>query len=150
MFRNYLTVAVRNLVRHKGYSLINIAGLAIGMACCILILLFVQDELSYDRYHENADRIYRLVDELHLGGKVSHVASASAPMAPALLNDYPEIISAVRVSRGWGNIPLVCYEDKRFYEERFLFADATVFDVFTFPLRKGNPETALKEPLSIA
>ncbi|MCD6333805.1 MAG: ABC transporter permease, partial [Candidatus Latescibacteria bacterium] len=149
MFRNYLTVAVRNLLRHKSYSLINIAGLAIGMACCILILLFVQDELSYDRYHENAEQIHRLVSEIQVPGKIINATPTPAPMGPTLVNDYPEVIGAVRFCRDPRQSPLIRYGDKHFYEDRFFFADSTVFDVFTFPMTKGNPQTALKEPHSI-
>jgi putative ABC transport system permease protein len=148
MFRNYLTVAVRNLVRHKVHSFINISGLAIGMACCILILLFVQDELSYDRTHENADRIYRILVEYSTGsGQTGKIEATSGPMAPALLDEYPEVIHAVRIRPG-GEV-LVGYGDKRFYEERFCFTEPGIFDVFTFPLIKGDPKTALKEPDSI-
>ncbi len=149
MFRNYITVAVRNLLRHKAYSLINISGLAIGMACCILILLYVQDELSYDRYHENAGRIYRLALEAQIPGKVLKAPVTPGPMGPAFANDYPEVISAVRFYRDPWHNPLVSHGDKRFYQERFFFADSNVFDMFTFPLIRGNPKTALREPNSI-
>ncbi len=145
MFRNYLTVAVRNLLRHKSYSTINIAGLAVGMTCCILILLFVQDELSYDEYHENAKRIYRIIEDGQIEGKPAKVAIAPIPMGPALTNDFPELI-AVRFFR---SKQVVAYQDKRFNEGRFLFVDENVFNVFSFPLLRGNPKTALKEPFSI-
>ena len=149
MVKNYLKIAVRNLLRHKGYSLINIAGLAIGMACCILILLFVQDELSYDRYHKKAEQIHRLVLEIQAPGKIIDIALSSAPIGPALVNDYPEVSNAVRFCSSFGQKALISYGDTRLYEDRFFFADSTVFDVFTFPLMKGNPKTALKEPNSI-
>jgi len=149
MFRNYLTIAVRNLVRHKIYSFINISGLAIGMACCILILLFVQDELSYDGYHEKAGQIYRIVVERHAKGKMKSTVSTPAPMAPALLNDFPEIVHVVRFFNQDNPTPLVRYGDKRFYEKRFFFTDANVFDVFPFPLIRGSAQTALQEPFSV-
>jgi putative ABC transport system permease protein len=148
MFKNYLKIALRNLLRHKGYSFINIAGLAVGITCCLLILLFVQDELSYDRYHEKADRIYRLVVENEAEGRVFQNALSSAPMAPALLRDYPEIESAARLYPVDASV-LVSHGDKRFYEERFFYADAAVFEVFTFPFIKGDPKTALNEPNAV-
>ena len=92
MIKNYLKIAFRNIKKHKAYSFINISGLAIGIACCLFIILFVQDELSYDSYHEKADRIYRLVDSLDAPGELSmHFALSSAPFAPTLKNDFPEV-----------------------------------------------------------
>jgi len=148
MLKNYLKVALRNLLRHKSYSFINVAGLAVGITCCLLILLFVQDELSYDRYHEKAERIYRLIVENQAEGKTFNNALSSAPMVPALLRDYPEIESAVRFYPADASV-LVSHEDKRFYEERFFYADAAVFEVFTFPFIKGDPQTALAEPNTV-
>ena len=149
MFKNYLKIAYRNTKKHMGYSLINVAGLAIGMACFILILLFVFDELSYDKFHEKHDRIYRVtrkwfnedgVVNLHLG----HVAP---PIAPLLKNDFPEIIHAVRLI-GIGR--LLVGKNSVFYEEpRFFFAEEDLFQVFTFDMVAGDPETALREPFSI-
>lgn len=149
MFKNYLKIAYRNIKKHMGYSLINVAGLAIGMACCILIMLFVFDELSYDKFHENHDRIIRVtrkwfnedgVVNLHLG----HVAP---PVAPLLKNDFPEIIHAVRII-GIGG--LLVGNDSAFYEEsRFFFAEEDIFRVFTFDMIAGDPETALRDPFSV-
>ena len=149
MFKNYLKIAVRNLLRHKAYSLINILGLAVGMACCILIMLYVQDELSYDRYHEKADRIYRVVEEGQVAGKTSNAVVTPAPMGPALVNDYPEVINVVRFFSMMDEKLLITHEDRRFQEERFLYADGSAFEVFTFPLLKGNPRTALKAPYTV-
>ena len=146
MFRNYLTVAFRNLVRHKVYSAINISGLAVGMACCILILLYVQDELSYDRFHEKADRIYRVVKELDYGnGRISRSASSPRPMALVLPEEFPEIEKAVRLGAGR---TVMSYGDKRFSHMLF-FVDPGIFEVFDFPLLRGDPKTALSEPSSI-
>ncbi len=147
MLKNYLKIAVRNLLRHKGYTLINISGLAVGMACCLLILLFVQDELSYDRYYERAGRIHRLrVERFAGGGETELVARAAAPMAPAIINDYPQVERAVRISQ---RTYLVERGDQRFYEEKFFWADSTLFDVFSFKLVKGDPKTALAAPHSV-
>ncbi len=145
MFKNYLKIALRNIRKHKGYSFINIAGLAIGVASCLLLFLWVQDELSYDRYHDNADRIYRVVSQYEAEGKVRRSAKTSAPVGPALVNDFPEIEKAVRFSR---NGFVVSYQNKRFVEQVY-FTDPEIFDAFTFPLVKGNPKNALKEPHSI-
>jgi len=149
MFKNYLKIAVRNLRKYKAYSVINISGLAIGMACCILSLLFVQQELSYDKFHEHAGQIYRVTTKLSnpVAGWETHYAATSFPVAPALKRDYPEVTDAVRIYRS--DRSLVGYEEKRFYEDRFFFADSTIFEVFSFPLLKGNPRTALKEPYSV-
>ena len=146
MFRNYLTVAVRNLLRHKVYSLINILGLAIGLTCCILILLYVQDDLSYDRHHEKADRIYRVIREIHMKGTdPSYSVGTLGPLAAALQDDFPEIQHAVRAhNRGtW-----ISYGDKGFFQSHRV-ADASILDVFTLPLIKGDPQTVLKDPYSI-
>ncbi len=149
MLRNYLTVAIRNLLRHKGYSAINIAGLAVGMACCILIMLFVQYELSYDRYHTNANRIYRMVVERQFPN--STVASAKTPrsLAQALANDCLEVLHATRLSREHAARVLVRHGAAQFYEDGVVFADPNVFDVFTLPLATGDPQTALQAPFSI-
>lgn len=149
MFRNYLKIALRNIRKHKGYALINIIGLAIGMVCCILILLWVQDELSYDRYHENADRIYRVtrlwydadgIVNLHLG----HVAP---PIGPLLENDFNEIEHAVRIIGVGGGI--VSRGNQIFQENRLFFAEEALFKIFTFDMIRGDSETALREPLSM-
>ncbi len=151
MFRNYLTIALRNLWKFKQITFINIFGLAVGMAACILILLFVQNELSYDRYHENADRVYRMSREWrNTDGETSlHLGHVAPPFAPLLKNDFPEIIQhAVRLL---SDNPLITYEagDKLIVEDNFFFADSDIFDVFTFPMVAGNPETALQEPNSL-
>lgn len=148
MFGNYLKIAVRNILRSKGYSIINISGLAIGMACCILILLFVQDELSYDSYHANADHIYRLVAAFKSSGEERHLAVTSAPCAEVYRSTFPEILKTTRFF-GDDRV-LVQREEKKFFEERFAFADPAVFDVFSFPLVRGNPKTALEAPYSVA
>ena len=149
MFKNYLKIAYRNIKKHKSYSLINVAGLAIGMACCILILLFVFDELSYDKFHENHDRIYRVTRKwFNADGVVNlHLGHVAPPAAPLLKNDFPEIIHAVRIIGAGG---LLVGHDSAFYEEpRFFFAEEDVFKVFTFEMIAGDPETALQDPFSV-
>ena len=150
MIKNYLTVAVRNIARNKTFSAINILGLAIGMACCILILLYVQDELSYDQYHEHAHRIYRVAAEGKVAGTMRQFAITPFPMGPALVRDYPEVIKAVRFFQGTNPRRLV--EDQHghvFFEDGVLFTDANVLEVFNFPLSQGDPKTAFLEPFSI-
>jgi putative ABC transport system permease protein len=149
MLKNYLKIAFRNIKKHTGYSLINVAGLAIGMACCILILLFVFDELSYDKFHQNHDRIYRVTRKwFNADGVVNlHLGHVAPPVAPLLKNDFPEIIHTVRLLGVGG---LLVGKDTTFYEEsRFFFAEEDIFKVFTFDVIAGDPETALKNPLTI-
>lgn len=149
MFRNYIKVAWRNIKRHKGYSFINIAGLAIGMAVCILILMFVRDELSYDTFHENKDRIYRLERQfLASDGSVRGAFCSLAPsFVPFLENDFPEMEHIVRLF-GTGDL-LINVGDTYFLEERFYYAEHDIFEVFTIPLIKGDPQTALENPNSL-
>ena len=146
MLKNYLKIALRNIRRHKGYSFINIAGLAIGMACCILILLWVQDELSYDRFHENGKDIYRIMS---YGTRymIEGIDGTPAPLAPAVKEEVPGIVNYARFS----DIPKLVfkYGDKVFYETRGLIADPSIFEIFTFPFAQGDPKTALSEPLDI-
>jgi len=124
MFKNYLLIALRNLKRQKIYSLINIFGLALGIACFTLIFLFIRDELSYDRYHEKANRIYRLVDSFDRAGGVRELALSSAPFAPTLEMEFPEVEDAVRtMPRRF----LVKRENQKFYEENLVWADASIF-----------------------
>jgi putative ABC transport system permease protein len=145
MFKNYLKIAIRIIRRHKGFSFINIAGLAIGMACCILILLWVQDELSYDRFHENGNDIYRVIQDINFADHSTTWAITQGPLGPSLKKDFPEIINAARItSRGFR----LTYDDKSF-DERVGMADGSIFEMFTFPLVKGNLVTALSDPHSI-
>ena len=148
MFINYLTVALRNLLRYKGYSAINVLGLAIGIACCVLIMLYVQDELSYDQHHEKNDRIYRLAESAVVAGRSIEAAVTPPPWAPVLAKDYPEIEQITRIkppNSRW----LIRYQQNRFYEKNFVFADSSVFDIFTIPLVQGNARSALAEPHTV-
>ncbi len=151
MFKNYLKVAVRNLVKRKGYSLINLFGLATGMTCCILILLYIQDEFRYDRYVPKGDQVFRLALQAQTRDRgLLQTARTPPPWAPALAADYPEIESYVRIKT-----PLVSWmissepKEKRFHEKGFYFADPSIFDFFGFEMIKGDPATALREPRSL-
>ncbi|MFA9452476.1 MAG: ABC transporter permease [Candidatus Aminicenantaceae bacterium] len=145
MIRNYLKVALRNIVRHKGYSFINITGLAIGMACCILILLWVQDELSFDHFHENAGDIHRVIQDINFADHSTTWAITQGPLGPALRDDFPEIDNMARFTR---RSMRLTYEDKMF-DETLGMADESIFEVFTFPLLQGDPATALIDPFSV-
>jgi putative ABC transport system permease protein len=148
MLKNYVKIAIRNIKKHKGYSFINISGLAVGMACCILILLWVKDELSYDQFHENADRIYRVTEhQYNSSGDYFPVAVTPWPLAEALKNDFPEIAESARLRILSGL--LVSYKDKRIYEKDLVAADPSFLKVFSFPLLEGDRETALTEPNTI-
>ena len=148
MFNNYLTIVIRLLLRYKGYSLINVLGLAIGIAGCVLIVLFVYDELSFDQYHQNKDRIYRLAVSETAEGRIDISAKSPAAWGPVLVQEYPEIEAITRI-RPPASRWLIRYGEKRFYEEHFVFADSTVFEVFTIPLVQGNANSALAEPHSV-
>ena len=149
MFKSYLNIAVRILRKQKGYSFINIAGLAIGMACCLLIVLYIQDELSYDDFHVNADRIFRVVTSTS-GDGIPTNASGTFGTGPALKQEFPEVVDFVRFrNMGLGTRIYIGHGDKKFYEERFFFADPGIFTVFTFPLIRGDAEKVLSEPNSI-
>ncbi|TLV01022.1 ABC transporter permease [Dyadobacter luticola] len=147
MLENYFKIAWRSLRNKKAFAIINILGLAIGLATCMLILLFVQHELSYDKFNANADRIFRLTFHGSIGGKEINIANAPAPAGPAVLRDYAEIETFTRIKTE-GSF-LVKYDQKQFKETRVAFADSNFFDVFTFPLLKGNPKTALSEPNTV-
>jgi putative ABC transport system permease protein len=140
MVKNYLKIALRNFFRHKGYTFINTAGLAIGIACCIMIMLWVQDELSYDRFHENAEDLY--VATFSNGSKVTPTA-----LSPYLKAEYPEVIHTSRYSMQ-GKDLLKC-KDRDIYQEGGVMVDPDFLKMFTIPFLKGNPETALDTPDSI-
>ncbi len=144
MLKSYFKIAVRNLLKQRFYSIINILGLSVGLMACLLIALFVADELSYDTYNKNADRIYRTDLYGRLGGQESHYAVAPAPMARTLADVYPEIENTVRF-RGMGDFTIQQGENT-YKETRIIFADSSLFDVFTIPLLYGNPATALRKP----
>ncbi len=147
MLRNYLLIALRNLTRHKTFSMINIIGLSVGLACCITVFIFIQDELRYDAFHTNANRIYRLVNEREADGKHNTIALTPPAYGPALQAEFPEVTQSVRFFDM--REPLVAYGDKKFFEPGFLLADAPVFEVFSFSLIKGDPKTALQAPHSL-
>ncbi len=147
MIGNYFKIALRNLIRQKGYSFINIAGLAIGVACCILITLYVTDELGYDRHHEKAERVYRIILRGMLGTNEFNQTVTCAPLGETLVCEFPEVEVSTRF-RSYG-FPVIRYQDKVFSEEKFFWADSSFFDVFTVPFILGNPKTALTQPNTV-
>ncbi|KAA0227551.1 ABC transporter permease [candidate division KSB1 bacterium] len=148
MFKNYLKIALRHLKKNAVYSSINIVGLAAGMACCILITLYVLHELSYDKFHQNAERIFRVQLDLDLNGVLYKEPSIPFPAAVAFARDFPEVEKAMRFYRN-DDFPLLEIDDRKFIEERFFFTDPAVFEMFDFPLIKGDEKTAFSEPNSV-
>ena len=145
MFGNYLKIAVRNIIKHKGASFLNVLGLSIGIAACILIFLYVQFELSYDRYHKNSERIYRIGQEIaYLNART---AATSAPLAEVLVTEFPEILSTARMRNIEESI--VRLDDKGFLEEKIFWADPQIFELFSFDFLRGDPKEALIDPYSI-
>jgi len=142
MFKNYVKLTFRNIKRHFGYSLINLTGLAVGLACAILILLWVQDELSYNRFHEQSDRIGRII--MDIDG--TQIPASPGPLAPLMIDEFPEIKDAARFVWGGG----ICeYKDKKFEEQNVLLVEPNFFNIFSFSFIKGDPGTALNDPGSI-
>jgi putative ABC transport system permease protein len=147
MFKNYLLVALRNMKKHKWYSFINIAGLALGIACCILMLLWVRYEFSFDRFHENADEIYRIISEVPTGNQIIQNARTPNPIGSTLKDEYPEVVNFTMTQgvEGW----LVRYGEKQFVNDKIAMANPSFFKMFTFPFVKGDPGIAFNEPHSL-
>jgi putative ABC transport system permease protein len=147
MLKNYFKVALRNLRKNKGFTLINVFGLAMGLATCLLIVFYVFDELSYDRYNVKADRIYRVNNDIKFGGTEGSYAIAPSPAAAALKADFPEIETVTRFRNQGGN--QVRKGNQNIQEDRMIYADSTVFKVFTLPMIEGDPASALTAPHSV-
>ncbi len=147
MLKNYLKVAFRNIRREKVYSLINILGLAVGIACFLLIVFYIQHERTYDDFHKNGKNIYQVVRINRTEDWEGRRVNTGAPLAPLMLENLSGIKQAVRFTGFRNN--LIGYRENRYIERKFFFADASVFDVFTFPLSRGDPATALKQPFSV-
>ncbi|MCJ7820826.1 MAG: ABC transporter permease, partial [Bacteroidales bacterium] len=144
---NYFRIALRKIKGQKGYTLINISGLAVGLACCAIMMLWVRNENSFDRFHTNRDSIYRLIKETNTNGKVSFDARIPYPLGETILGNIPEVKSYTRYQgvESWK----ISYGDKFFYNDFLSTADSTFFEIFTFPFVKGDPKTALKNRSSI-
>lgn len=147
MIKNFFKVTVRNLLKSKVYSFINIFGLAIGIASFLLIALFVKDELTYDRFNKNADRIFRINSHYKVGDSRFNMANSPAPLASVLKDEYPEVKESVRLIRTENTY--IKKDDEFLKEEKFYYADSSLFKIFSFEFINGNAESALKEPNSI-
>ncbi len=147
MFQNLLKISLRTIVKEKTYSILNIAGLTIGITCSMFLLMYILHELSYDRYHDNARNIYRVISNIKEPDNAFTWAVAQIPLAEELRDNYPEVKNAVRFF-GTGRVQ---YKngDKQFYEEEFYLADSTVFEMFSYKFLYGDPATALDAPFSI-
>lgn len=148
MIRNYIKMAIRNLIRQKSYSLINIGGLAIGMSVCILILTYIFYELSFDKFHEKKDQVYRLCVDASIGGTAMDLALSSGPMGPALVEQIPEIIDQTRIFQTSERF-LIAKDENKFYEDQVYYVDSSFFNIFSFKLLQGDPDYVLTAPNSI-
>lgn len=146
MFKNYFKIAWRNLWKNKLFSFINISGLAIGVTCCVMIFLYVRNELSYDTYNEKADRIVRFTSVGFQPKKTDRFATTSSIMSQRIKASFPEVELAVRILPSGRT---VSYQDKKFHENKLAYVDSTIFDVFTFPMLQGDPKKALTAPYSV-
>ncbi|NCT94429.1 MAG: FtsX-like permease family protein [Chitinophagaceae bacterium] len=140
MFKNYFVSAYRSLMKKKFYTAINLFGLTTGLTCCILIFMYIANEVSYDQFHEKKDRITRVIMEYSFGGSVTTGNYTSTKVLPAFKRQFPEIEEGVRMTE---TERIISYEDKLFTEKKVMFADSTFFQVFTMPLVQGNTQTAL-------
>jgi len=150
MLKNYILTTLRNLQKHFTYSVINIFGLGLGIAISLMLALWIQHEISYDRFHINADNIYRVSMEMSFGGRSAKHAISPTALLPALQKNFPEVKSGVRLYNPAFYNPFIVKKDDNFFQEdEFYFADSTFFDVLTFPLINGNSKTALTKPRSV-
>lgn len=148
MIKNYLKIALRNLWKHKGFSAINIIGLAMGLACFIVIAMYVVDEISYDKFHEKANRTYRINTDIRFGGTDLNMAVSSDPLGAALKKDYPQVEEFTRLFGSDGS-KLIKKGNDYINETRITHADSTLFNVFTLPAITGDTKTALNEPNTV-
>lgn len=147
MLKNYLKIAVRSFKKHKGYSLINIAGLSIGIACSILVMLYVFNEISYDKFHEKANRIYRVAVSADIADMDWRQVYTPAILSPTLVNDFPEVENVTKLYNMRDQ--LITYKNHTFQDNKTLAAEPSFFDIFTFPMISGDPVTALQSPNSV-
>jgi len=152
MFKNYLKIAFRNLRKDRAYSFINITGLSIGIASCIMILLFIKSQLGYDSFYKYSDQIYRVATHELVNNATFNTALTPAPLGEELRRDYPQVVNYTRINRSFitdYGYPIVKYGDKVFSEKHFFLADSTFFGVFNLPFIKGDPQKALSQPNSV-
>ena len=147
MIKHFVTTGLRNFLRNKSATIFNILGLSIGMATTLLILGYVINELSYDRFHKNKDEIYRVIVNQEKDGEISPTAFITAAVAPSMAEDFPEVEHFVRFSNPTGGF--LTFGDKKMQLENLSFVDSSLFDVFSFPLLSGNPDKALAAPYQV-
>ena len=148
MLKNYFKLALRNLRRSKGYSFINLFGLTLGLTCCFFLYLYVDDELSYDQFHINKDRIYRVTFATDGDDQATNANGSFGP-GSTMVNDFPEIAKSTRINKSSEEKVLIVNDAKKVSEAGFIFADSTFFQIFSFPLLKGDPTRALQRPNTI-
>ncbi len=147
MLVNYFKMTMKNIKRHKGYHFLNLSGIVVGMTCCLLIFFYIYYEFSFDRYHNNADDIYRVVVKHSFEHRETDMFTTSpGPLAPALKEEFPEVLKTTRVRK---SSSVFRYEGNTFYENRLYFVDQEFLDIFTFPLISGDDKTCLSEPFSL-
>lgn len=150
MFKNFVTIAFRNMMRNKAYSFINLAGLSIGIACCLLLALYIQTELNYDKHHKDIDRIYRITSHFHGDMELKALPSCSPPVAMTMRDEVPEVEEAARVISPPGvSESLIKYDNNLFYESGAFIADSTLFEILTFEFVEGSPQKALTQPNTV-
>lgn len=149
MLKNHLKTAIRNLWRRRSSTLINILGLSLGIVSCLLILLFVKNELTYDSFHEKSNRTYQLVIQFGQGDSFQEIGLTAPPMGPALVEEFPEVESATRFRRTYREDAVLKYEDKEFYESNFYATDQSFFDIFSFEVIKGSSQESLTDPYTL-
>ena len=153
MIRNTLKIAIRQLFKQRFYSLLNVAGLALGVTCCLLIMLYIRHELSYDQYHENADELYRVALDINLNQSEAKGIALPPPLARTMRQDFPEVVNAARLNPFFFNAGtnLVRLENaaESSFQEKFVYVDHSFTEMFDFPKIYGNPENWLKEPFSM-
>lgn len=150
MLKNYFKVAMRNMSKHQLFSIINIVGLVIGMTCCLLIFVYVQDELSYDRFHTHYENIYRVALHGRISGQEIRTSNSSLPLAAAMQSEIPGVDEVIRLRpAAYGGGMALRYGDLSFLEEKIFYSDSNFYKFFSFELLRGDANTALKEPNSI-
>ncbi len=151
MLKNYLKIAFRNLAKYKAFSFINIVGLTVGISCCLLLFLYIQDELSYDQHHTHAPNLYRITTHFNnSGGMTEDLPTASPPIAMAMWSEFPEVVKATRVVSHPGiDFYQIYYQEKSFSEDKGLIVDSTFFEMFNYQFSAGNPQKALSQPNTV-
>lgn len=148
MIRNYIKIAFRNMIKFRGHSFLNIMGLSLGMACCLILFMYVHEEFMYDVYHLDGERVFRVYEEIKTATTTRIYAPIAWPVGPALLDKFPQVESAVRVYTFISD-PLVKHGDIRFYEDRFIYAEADFFNILTFHFIRGDSQKALERPQTV-